>query len=130
MTCIMPTAWLYGPYILSALSLIFALHTRHLGADLGAAMGVCFAGNLLWPRLARKRAHPPLSRDRTLRAWPEGVRLLGMLTAPAPLARGFVVGAALRWAGAMPSDRAIAFARGRFAPRAGVRAHTPGIGRC
>lgn len=66
MACIMPMAWLYGPCILSALSLSFVLHTRHLGADLGAAMGVCFAGHLLWPHLARNRAYPPLARDRAM----------------------------------------------------------------
>ncbi len=62
---IMPTPWLDRP-IFEFFGAHFLLNAKRLAADLGPAMGACFAGSLLWPYLAHKCAHPPLTRDRAM----------------------------------------------------------------
>ena len=62
---IMPTPWLDRP-IFEFFGTHFLLNAQRLAADLGAAMGACFAGSLLLPYLAHKCVHPPLTRDRAM----------------------------------------------------------------
>lgn len=62
---IMPTPWLDRP-IFEFFRTHFLLNAERLAADLGAAMGACFAGSLLLPYLAHKCVHPPLTRDRAM----------------------------------------------------------------
>jgi hypothetical protein len=62
---IMPMPWLDRP-VFESFGPHFVLTAQGLAAELGAAMGACFAGRLLLPYLAHKCAHTPLTRDRAM----------------------------------------------------------------
>jgi len=61
---IMPTPWPDRPFF-EFFGVHFFLNAQRLAADLGAALGACFAGSLLWPSLAHKCALDDLQRRPT-----------------------------------------------------------------